>query len=103
MAHRQRNTAKPSKDERALAKLERRLADARLEVDRRARQLARANADVADLEARRAALLEARPGAAEPVPAAQSATPARTGRPTTRSRARRSPRSGTTGGTAGGG
>lgn len=111
MAHRQRHTEKrstekQSKEARALARLERRLADARLEVDRRSRQLARANADVADLEARRAALLEARPESAEPVTAAASSASvasARTGRPTTRSRARRSPRSGTTGGTAGGG
>jgi hypothetical protein len=103
MAHRQRQTEKPSREERALAKIDRRLSDARLEVEWRTRQLAKANADVAALEGRRTELA----GGTEPrlpaASAAASSTTARTGRPATRSRARRSPRSGSTGGTAGGG
>ena len=103
MAHRQRQTEKPSKEERAFAKIDRRLAEARLEVERRTRQLAKANADVAALEARRTELAGGTVPHGAAAAAAAPSTATRTGRPATRSRARRSPRSGSAGGTAGGG
>jgi hypothetical protein len=91
-----------TKRDRALARLERKLLDARLEVDHRSRQLARANSNVAALEARRAALLdEDRVSAVLAVSAKDAAPSARTGRPAARPRTRRSPRSGTTGGAGG--
>lgn len=81
---------------RSLAKLDRRLADARLEVDRRRRQLDRAIADVAAIEARRAAIIDEDPAAkAQGTAAAEPTRPSPTGRPSTRSRSRRSPRSDT--------
>ena len=89
---------------RALAKLDRTLADARLEVDRRRRQLDRAIADVAAIEARRAALLDDGGAVAAMAASPEDASrPARAGRPTTRSRSRRSPRTGTIDGGAGSG
>ncbi len=92
------------KDERALAKLDRRLADAQLEVDRRRRQLDRATADVAAIETRRAMLVVGdRTSATLAASSEDPSPPSRSGRPTTRSRARRSPRSGGAGGTAGSG
>jgi hypothetical protein len=91
-----------TKRDRALARLDRKLAAARLDVDRRSRQLAKANSDVAALEARRAALLEEdRVSAALAVSAKDAAPGARAGRPSARPRTRRSPRSGTAGGTGG--
>jgi hypothetical protein len=93
---------KAAKRDRALAKFERRLADARLEVDRRSRQLARANSEVAALETRRAALIDEERASAVLAVAPKAAAPkTRAGRPSARPRARRSPRPGTSGGTSG--
>ncbi len=93
-----------NKHGRSLAKLDRRLADARLEVDRRRRQLDRAIADVAAIEARRATILdEDRATTAVAASAEEATRPTPSGRPTTRSRSRRSPRPGTAAGGIGSG
>ncbi|MFI5225748.1 MAG: hypothetical protein ACHQ3P_03635 [Candidatus Limnocylindrales bacterium] len=93
-----------NKHGRSLAKLDRRLADGRLEVDRRRRQLDRAIADVAAIETRRAALLH-EDGATTALAASTEAPtrPSSSGRPATRSRSRRSPRSDTAAGGNGSG